>query len=78
MQLTINKLTLIKLHNRCDTLFLHTDLPAATWPFNEQDATIILRVASGLGEKYAADNFPGVPLTITTVMPGLVQTTTQT
>jgi len=57
----INKIILLK--NGCDTAFLVTDLPPSTWPYDE-NVWLKFHLASGLSEKYLAENFPDITVEI--------------
>ena len=46
-----------------DHIYVRTRLPLATWPYDgEQD--LKFEAGRGKGEKYAMDNFPGLPVEV--------------
>lgn len=62
MSTTINVLEITMILGRgTDKIFLHTDLPSATYPFKGSES-LRLDITQGDGEKYCAKNFPGVPV----------------
>ncbi len=46
-----------------DKLFFDTDLPPSFYPY-QQPPSLTMEVAADLGERYASNNFPGVPVTV--------------
>lgn len=57
--ITVTAITIVKTRGT-DDVFLTTTLMSGTYPFTN-NATIKIPVAQNLGEKYAKENFKGVP-----------------
>jgi len=60
MKIEITHAVCVRLRQGADTLYLHTTLPLAVWPFDGL-AFLKLDVARGQAEQYVTKNFPKLP-----------------
>jgi len=62
MEIKILRITVVRLYCRPDRVYLHTNLPEPTYPFNPTCAILTFDVVRGNTEKYCSEHFPGVPV----------------
>ena len=63
ISINVTSITVVRLKDSTDSMYLKTDLPGGTWPFKDT-VSVFMQVAQGMAEKYVEENFPGVPLEI--------------
>lgn len=47
-----------------DTLYLHTTLPEAYYPWDDTGQCLTMKCIQGTATSYAARNFPNIPITL--------------
>ena len=57
----ITSITIVQQKHHADTVYLHTDLKDAAWPYAEESLSLSFRAAKDSAEEYVKVNFPGVP-----------------
>jgi hypothetical protein len=61
----IKSAKIVRLRHATDKIYLNTNLPEGTWPFEaEGTADVVLAVARGDGEEYLERHFPGIPVEV--------------
>jgi hypothetical protein len=63
MKIEITQIMLVTKRGGPDVLVLSFAFPCGCWPY-EAAASAQMQCAAGGGAKYAAEHFPGVPLTL--------------
>jgi len=56
----ITNISIVVNKNSSDKLYLSTELPSGTWPY-DKTAYMSMEVAQGKGAEYVSKHFPGVP-----------------
>lgn len=63
--MNIIKALVLRTSHGPDKIYLYTDLPAATFPFDEDvHLDLSFTAARGTGEKYLSDNLPDIPVEV--------------
>ena len=63
MTIKINKIIIVRMRHTTDKLYLNTSLPESVFPFTGT-MDLNFNCAKGTAEKYCADHFPGIPVSI--------------
>lgn len=59
----VHEVTVLLQNTGPDILFCHTNLPAATYPFQDNES-VKISVARGRGREYAEQHFPNCKITV--------------
>jgi hypothetical protein len=63
MNINVTKITVV-VTSGTDKIFLHTDLPSATWPYKEESQSLSIDAAHNTGAKYCSEHFPEIPVEV--------------
>ena len=65
LNIGIKSAKIVRLRHSSDKIYLNTNLPEGTWPFEaEETADVVLTVARGDGEAYLERHLPGIPVEV--------------